>query len=207
MKLKFLYFCLIVLVSFLLGGCIIDSTQTRDEVTELRTTTKEEIKILSNDMKRLQLDVENLRAAMERQNTQQAEQIAAIKAYVKQIQENIEETNKKTIAQLKTTIDEVDRSRINDKKLLDDKMNAIIREFKSALQKLGAVSAATTSAAETITEKGFYHVVVEGESIWKIAQKYKAKYKVTVDDILKANNLTTESVIRPGQKLFIPIKE
>jgi outer membrane murein-binding lipoprotein Lpp len=49
-------------------------------------------------------------------------------------------------------------------------------------------------------EKGYEHVVQPGQSLSQIA----SAYKVTVDAILKANNLKDPNAIRSGQKLFIP---
>ncbi|MFZ5353190.1 MAG: LysM peptidoglycan-binding domain-containing protein [Bacillota bacterium] len=44
------------------------------------------------------------------------------------------------------------------------------------------------------------HTVVQGDSIWKLAQDYG----VTVDSILKANNLSESSVLQIGDKITIP---
>ena len=44
------------------------------------------------------------------------------------------------------------------------------------------------------------HIVKRGESLAVIAKKYK----VNVDDLIKANNLKKPYIIRPGQKLKIP---
>ena len=59
----------------------------------------------------------------------------------------------------------------------------------------------------TRTERGIYHTVSEGETVSAIAAKYRDKYGATVKAILDANNLTATSIIRPGDKLFIPIEE
>ena len=44
------------------------------------------------------------------------------------------------------------------------------------------------------------HVVKAGETVTSIA----AKYRLAVADVLRANKLTMDSVIRPGQKLLLP---
>nr|HEX4141049.1 LysM peptidoglycan-binding domain-containing protein [Candidatus Methylacidiphilales bacterium] len=54
-------------------------------------------------------------------------------------------------------------------------------------------------------EKGYYHTVARGETVSIIAAAYRdAGVKVTSSQIRKANGLTPESVLTPGQKLFIP---
>jgi len=54
-------------------------------------------------------------------------------------------------------------------------------------------------------EKGYYHVVAKGETVSIIAAAYRdAGVKVTSAQIRKANGLTPDSALTPGQKLFIP---
>jgi len=69
-------------------------------------------------------------------------------------------------------------------------------------------SASTTDPMPPPTpkkEKGYYHVVVQGETVPIIAAAYRdAGVKVTAAQIRKANGLTLDSVLTPGQKLFIP---
>jgi LysM repeat protein len=54
-------------------------------------------------------------------------------------------------------------------------------------------------------EKGYSHVVAPGETVTMIVQAYRDQgVKVTAAQIRKANGLTPDSVLKPGQKLFIP---
>ncbi len=66
----------------------------------------------------------------------------------------------------------------------------------------------TTPAAETPPpkpQKGYYHVVASGETLRLICNAYRDNgVNVTVADIQKANGLTDKSVLKVGQKLFIP---
>ena len=48
--------------------------------------------------------------------------------------------------------------------------------------------------------KGKVHIVKNGETISKIAQKYH----VSTEKVLKLNHLTQNSIIRSGQKIKIP---
>lgn len=52
-----------------------------------------------------------------------------------------------------------------------------------------------------VSNKYVYHTVQRGDSLWSIAGRYKA----TVDDIRKLNNLKTSSTIYPGQKLKVAV--
>ena len=57
-------------------------------------------------------------------------------------------------------------------------------------------------------QKGYYHVVASGETLTLICEAYRENgVNVTVSQIRKANGLTNNSVLKPGQKLFIPKPE
>ena len=54
-------------------------------------------------------------------------------------------------------------------------------------------------------QKGYYHVVASGETITVICTAFREQgVNVTVAEIRKANGLTEKSVLKVGQKLFIP---
>lgn len=76
-----------------------------------------------------------------------------------------------------------------------------------------ADSAASTDSASTETapapkpkpQKGYYHVVESGETLSMICEAYRDEgVKVTTAQVRKANGLTSKSVLKAGQKLFIP---
>lgn len=53
--------------------------------------------------------------------------------------------------------------------------------------------------------KGYYHIVAGGETLTMIRDAYRENgVNVTVSEIRKANGLTETSVLKAGQKLFIP---
>jgi LysM repeat protein len=79
-----------------------------------------------------------------------------------------------------------------------------------------AKTAESTSAGTTTTEsttapkpqKGYYHIVESGETLTMITAAYRDHgVKVTVAQVRKANGLTSKSVLKVGQKLFIPKPE
>ncbi len=54
-------------------------------------------------------------------------------------------------------------------------------------------------------QKGYYHIVASGETLTMICDAYRENgVKVSAAAIRKANGLTVDSVLKPGQKLFIP---
>jgi LysM repeat protein len=73
----------------------------------------------------------------------------------------------------------------------------------------GAVSAppdtTATPAPKPKPQKGYYHVVASGETLSMICEAYRDEgVKVTNAQVRKANGLTSKSVLKVGQKLFIP---
>ncbi len=54
-------------------------------------------------------------------------------------------------------------------------------------------------------QKGYYHVVENGETLTMICAAYRDQgVKVSIAQVRKANGLTEKSVLKAGQKLFIP---
>ena len=69
----------------------------------------------------------------------------------------------------------------------------------------GSDATADTTAAPVKPQKGYYHIVAGGETLTMIRDAYRANgVNVTVSEIRKANGLTEMSVLKTGQKLFIP---
>ena len=65
--------------------------------------------------------------------------------------------------------------------------------------------AADTPPPAPKKQHGFYYTVVKGDTVSNIAAAYRdAGVKVTSTQIRKANGLTPDSVLTPGQKIFIP---
>lgn len=69
-------------------------------------------------------------------------------------------------------------------------------------------SAAANPPADTPPtkpQKGYYHIVASGETLSLICNAYKQDgVNVSVTEVKKANGLTDKSVLKVGQKLFIP---
>lgn len=52
----------------------------------------------------------------------------------------------------------------------------------------------------TTSNEYFFYTVQQGDTLWKIAQKYEG---VSVDDLIKLNNFRNEDKIKPGQKIKV----
>ena len=69
------------------------------------------------------------------------------------------------------------------------------------------VEAPQTEMAQNKSTKGgassnnnVYYTVQQGDTLWKIAQKYSG---VSVDDLIRLNNFRNEDKITPGQKIKV----
>ena len=68
-----------------------------------------------------------------------------------------------------------------------------------------AADNSTPDATPVKTQKGYYHIVASGETLTLICNAYRQEgVNVSVSEIQNANGLTDKSVLRVGQKLFIP---
>jgi len=66
-------------------------------------------------------------------------------------------------------------------------------------------AAPDTDTPPVKTQKGYYHIVASGETLTLICNAFRQEgVKVTVSEIQKANDLTDKSILKVGQKLFIP---
>lgn len=93
---------------------------------------------------------------------------------------------------VKVSLQDLEVAQEKDKKFIIDELT----------RKLVGIQAAVTPPAPppAPAKSGYEHVVKPGESLSKIA----SNYKVSMESILKANNLKNGNSIKVGQKLFIP---
>jgi LysM domain-containing protein len=69
----------------------------------------------------------------------------------------------------------------------------------------GTDATADNTPAPVKPQKGYYHIVASGETLIMIRDAYRANgVNVTASEIRKANGLTETSILKTGQKLFIP---
>lgn len=85
-------------------------------------------------------------------------------------------------------------------------LDLLARKVESLQQKMGSVvkevQAIRTGTGDRVkVKKTQYHVVVRGESLYRIARKYG----LTVDGLCKLNKMIPRQPIYPGQKLLVSI--
>lgn len=144
----------------------------------------------------------------------EAATIRRTEAKVTQLEAQFDEINRQ-LGRIERRLDDLERKSFNpnDATALRRDIDAIrqdmtrqrseiINELATKLTKIQPSSPARTSSAtkRSTAKSGYEHIVEKGQTLSEIARGYG----VTVDSILKANNLTRRSVIRVGQTLFIP---
>lgn len=178
-------------------GCSLTNSERR----KAETATAADIAAMRQDIERLQDEVSALGNDVERSDRSLRADIADLKQTVGQLDTKSADRVDAAKQELAAKINDVERKRISDKNALNKKMDWIADQ----LAKVAGTSGG--AAGGTRTEKGFEYVVKEGDTVWKIASTFREQYGTTVEAILKANGLDANSIIRPGDKLFIPVKE
>lgn len=166
--------------------------------------TSADLRSVRDEVDRLGVEVEALAREVARSDKSLRDEIAALRQSVNSLEAKSDRGVAEAKKELAAKINEIERKRVSDKNALNEKMNAIVAEMRRALSG-GSASGGTSGG--TRSERGIYHTVKEGETVSAIAAKYRDKYGATVKAILDANNLTATTLIRPGDKLFIPLKE
>lgn len=110
---------------------------------------------------------------------------------------------------LRHSVQEIAAAQAADRQKLLDEVSQIVA--KSAPAKPAAKGPPATSSADDAQarqEKGYRHIVEKGQTVTAIARAYNAQgVKVTAEDIIRANGLGPDAVVRAGQDLFIPKKD
>jgi Asp-tRNA(Asn)/Glu-tRNA(Gln) amidotransferase C subunit len=74
-----------------------------------------------------------------------------------------------------------------------------IVHLRSLIEKLELSISEMNKLDTSMTEEERYHVVRQGDSLFKIAQEHG----ITVEELCFLNKITPKTVIRPGQKLVV----
>ena len=149
-------------------------------------------------------------------------QIESLKTEVQTLKAQVDRLQLEN-ATLKKSLSTLETSRTKEREALLDEVSKILADSGSSKATLKTPtknsvatttnhtslpkSAITTTNETTKEQVGYEHVVGEGQTVSSIVKAFnQAGIKVTVNDIIKANNLGADAKVRVGQKLFIPKK-
>jgi septal ring factor EnvC (AmiA/AmiB activator) len=184
------------------AGCDLTNSERR----KAETATTSEMDSIRQDVGRLQDEVHAINRDLTAMNDTLRDEIAALRNAVNQIDGKSADRVTAAKQELAAEINKIEERRVADKNALNKKMDWIAAQL-AKVAGTASGSSGDGSAGATRTEQGFEYVVKEGDTVWKIAATLRDKAGASVDDILKANGLNANSVIRPGDTLFIPIKQ
>ena len=152
-------------------------------------TVSQQLSILDERLGKLRADVDALQF-----NQQQIQQdLKQIQAQLEDLRRAGPSASANDIQALEARVRAIDAARENDKK-------AILDQLAKELAALGGPRSAVTPPSSAPPAAGGNEVVVQkGETLTSIAKSHG----VTVADLRKANNLTSDA-LKVGQKLVIP---
>ncbi len=144
----------------------------------------------------LEKAIDHLRAQMDKPNSSYASQ-----DYVKQLYDSVKD---------------LDRKRIEDNEKMKADMKAAFLELSKLIKSTTPKTAPPTptpapddkgkKSGPAADDKGYWHVVKEGELLSNIVRAYREDKKTTatLDQVIKANPNLKPDKIYAGQKIFIP---
>lgn len=133
------------------------------------------------------------------------EQVNKLQQDIQSLQRDIEFLKTKN-HQLEQQLEISETRRAKERELLlAEVAKSIARVSKRKAEE--AAAAAVAKAAPQKSEQGYEHTVEKGETLWAIARAYRDQgVSVTPEDIRLANGMRKDSILRIGQRLFIPRK-
>ena len=169
---------------------------------------------LEDRVKRLAGMVEALQATQEVQQKRSA----ALAEELRTAHDDSARTGNKFVTreefkQLAEKIQELDRKRESDKKLILEEIQKLAKVPASPLPPRPSNArppsgADFTSTAPKGPEKGYEHVIERGQTLSAIVEAYRSKgIKVTLKQLLEANPNLNEKKLSVGQKIFIPLPD
>lgn len=156
-------------------------------------------------LNKLSAQIQDLVIAKDAQNKRIEELAKAIRDL--QDQQNQPSPNyasQEDLKQLAAKLQEIDKKRQDDYDLIQKNIQALGKSFTTTLNKV-ASTPPPAPAKSSGSDKAFEYTVQPGDTVSAIAKAYTDQgYKVTVDQILKANPGLKPESMSVGTKLMIP---
>ena len=111
----------------------------------------------------------------------------------RRVSANVDEQLDGRLGQVEKQIQAVDAARLKDREEIVDKLSTKITQVMSS-------SAGSSSPSRARGGAGYEHTVDTGQTLSEIARAYG----VTMQAIIRENDLQNPDSLRVGQKLFIP---
>jgi len=141
------------------------------------------------------------------------DQVTEMRQSLSKIQEELQSENNSHNSEVKDSksrIDEIERMLKTVEATHDQMKREIVDDLTKKIEKIGTFSGSASNksqgrfgASRTESkkpERGYEHVVKQGETLTEIASAYNVSPAV----VIKANNIAKPNDLKVGQKLFIP---
>ncbi len=162
--------------------------------------------------KRMAADIESLLAA----NLALQKKISALDAELQKVREEQSKNTKdsstaESVRKLADAIQEVDRKRESDKQKILDEVQRIVG--KALTTTPVRTKPPVSTEPDSGSDKGYTHVVKDGEVLGLIVSDYNAAFKekgmktITMKQVMAANPSVDWNKLKIGQKIFIPVAE
>jgi LysM repeat protein len=162
--------------------------------------------------KRMSADIESLLAA----NLSLQKKISALDAELQKVREDQAKSadngsTAESVRKLADAIQEVDKKRESDKQKILDEVQRIVG--KALTTTPVRPSKPTVSEPDSGPDKGYTHIVKEGDVLGLIVSDYNAAFKekgmktITMKQVMAANPSVEWNKLKIGQKIFIPAPE
>lgn len=205
---------LMVLIAFTLLSPAVSHAQSPEAAAAIANKQAEEERY-----RRLASQLEDLQAVLQ----QQAKKIEELTTQLASLREEHAKRDGKTasldaLSQLANDIQEVDKKRMADSKLIRDELAKILKAVSEAtpasaggrrkppmeLKVQSATEGDVKDAANS--QKVYEYIVQKDDTLSAIVAAYRAQgVKVTLDDVLKANPGLEPTRMTIGQKIIVPI--
>ena len=186
LKKKTVYGVCMVILTGTLTGCVTDELANKEDVYMVRTQVNEQVINMEDRINALEGKTE----AIQKRQEEIQESIASIQDMVN----NKMFAYQNDMKEMRADVQSVRKDLSSD---FEKKMDVVLEEVIKENQK---IADKINSLQKEKYDLGLYHTVERGDSLSKIA----AKYGVSVESIIEANEIENPDKLKVGQKLFIP---
>lgn len=188
---------------FFLNGCVsLDSSAKQDEVAQMRSSVSQDIINLKHEINSLKGRLDELQYKIDKISQLQSQQSNELNATLKQWRKETQNDAQKTISDIETNLQLLEKKQAQDIKGLGEKDKIIIEEVSKENTELRRQIESLRKTSSYVREEGYY-TVNEGDTLSKIAQMSG----ISLKSLMEANGITDPNSIRKGQKLIIPQKK
>jgi hypothetical protein len=187
-------------VAVLVAAVVPLSAQTATDSRVALANLTQDVKLLTERVGELQLEVETLR----RENRQLEKRNETLEKAMGGVNQIIESE----IAALRTQLLEADKRQKKEiVAQVSRQMERLATQMQRAVEAVASAQAASAPPPEEVSfsddfprENGIVYEVKPGDTLWEIAKKFDS----SVRDIRNANRIVNERGLQVGQTLFVP---